>query len=112
MKRILVPFLFGMAVMGFAWSLMGFAADLPGDRPVTGSAGPGPSGSRFRIVEIPGVHATAWLLDTREGRVWRQHLFPELRGNNQVWIYMPRIDGPDTFREWYQQQERITPEGK
>ena len=96
-----------MAAMGFFWSLMGIAANSPGDDPAGGPVHPGP---RFRIVEIPGVRATAWLVDSRDGRVWRQHLYPELQGNNQVWIYMQRIDGPEPFREWYQQQERITPE--
>ena len=106
MKKVLVPFLFGMAAMGFLWSLIAVAAVPAGE----GVADPaGGRGNRFEIIEIPGVHATAWLLDTREGRVWRQHLYPELAGNNQVWIFRKRIDSREEFLDWYQNQDRSVP---
>jgi hypothetical protein len=58
------------------------------------------SAERYKIVMLGEVRADQFLIDTRDGRIWRKTAITDVIGNPVVWLYMDRIDNETEFVNW------------
>ncbi len=53
--------------------------------------------SRYEIVTRHGDFPESYLIDRRDGRIWRKDNTASLPGYNPAWFEMPRLDSPKDF---------------